>query len=158
MDHRYLEEERPERDLGQLHHHGEQAVDHAALHCRRLVQVALCTQKHLEPPTKHQEHRNDVATLENLGGGTDLTVLGPEVQGGQEEGGEHGLLIVQLFVFHVGNVLPQDDHQRPQLCLREAVVHVENVKVRVVSHQTGPRHYQDQSIKMEATYQSTIHK
>lgn len=39
----YLEEERPESDLRQFHHHGEQTVDDGALdRCRRL-QIALNT-------------------------------------------------------------------------------------------------------------------
>lgn len=65
------------------------------------------------------------------GWGADLTVLGPEVQSRQEEGGERRLLSVQLFFFHVGDVLPQDDHQRPQLSLWGAAVQMENVKVHV---------------------------
>lgn len=89
-------------------------------------------QTHLEPPTKTQQHTNDVPTLESYcGGGADLTVLGPEVQGGQEEGSELRLLSVQLFFFHVGDVLPQDDHQRPQLGLWGAAAQMENVKGRV---------------------------
>lgn len=58
-----------------------------------------------------------MATFEGVGGGADLAVLGPEVQRGQEEGGELGLLSVQLFFLHVSDVLPQDAHQRPQLSL-----------------------------------------
>lgn len=66
---------------------------------------------------KQQQHTNDEATFEGVGGGADLAVLGPEVQRGQEEGGELGLLSVQLFFLHVSDVLPQDAHQRPQLSL-----------------------------------------
>lgn len=81
----YLEEEWPERDLGQLHHHGDQTVNHTVFDLRRRLQIILrSTQKdNVEAEQTAMECSTQTENLE-----TDLAVFGTEVQRRQEEGGE----------------------------------------------------------------------